>query len=72
MGSNFYNRPGMSAFLQGVSVTKQKGFGTAGYNLEQTYVTGDRLISLLVLMTLAYTMTTIDGKTLKKMGVQHK
>jgi Transposase DDE domain len=112
---------GMSAFIQGVSVTKQKGFGTfnvaakwqrkykgwlaeegwfiltnlesledtinaykkrfdieelfrdcksAGYNLEETLVTGDRLISLLVLMTLAYTMTTIDGKKLKKMGVQ--
>jgi Transposase DDE domain len=119
--SAFGLKPGMSAFLQGVSVTKQKGFGTfnvaakwqreyqgwladegwfiltnldnledainaykkrfdieelfrdcksAGYNLEETRVTGDRLISLLVLMTLAYTMTTIDGKNLKKMGVQ--
>jgi Transposase DDE domain len=119
--STFGLQPGMSAFLQGVSVTKQKGFGTfnvaakwqratqgwiadegwfiltnldnledsinaykkrfdieelfrdcksAGYNLEETRVTGDRLISLLVLMTLAYTMTTIDGKKLKKMGVQ--
>ena len=35
------------------------------YNLEETWVTGDRLIGLLVLMTLAYSMTTIEGKTLK-------
>jgi hypothetical protein len=119
--SAFGLQSGMSAFLQGVSVTKQKGFGpfnvaakwqrkykgwlaeegwfiltnldsledtinaykkrfdieelfrdckAAGYNLEETLVTGDRLISLLVLMTLAYTMTTIDGKKLKNMGVQ--
>lgn len=119
--SAFGLQSGMSAFLQGVSVTKQKGFGpfnvvakwqrkykgwlaeegwfiltnldsledtinaykkrfdieelfrdckSAGYNLEETLVTGDRLISLLVLMTLAYTMTTIDGKKLKNMGVQ--
>lgn len=119
--SAFGLESGMSAFLQGVSVTKQKGFGTfnvaakwqrkykgwmadegwfiltnlesledtinaykkrfdieelfrdcksAGYNLEDTRVTGDRLISLLVLMTLAYTMTTIDGQKMKKIGIQ--
>jgi len=38
---------------------------SGGYNLEETQVTGDRLIGLLVLMTLAYSMTTIEGKTLK-------
>ena len=114
-------KPGMSLFIEGVSVTKQKGFGpfnvagkwqreyrgwvadegwfiltnlgsleaainayrkrfdieemfrdfkSGGYNLEETRVTGDRLIGLLVLMTLAYSMTTIEGKTLKKMGIQ--
>ena len=36
-----------------------------GYNFEETQVTGDRLIGLLVLMTLAYSMTAIEGKTLK-------
>jgi len=114
-------KPGMNLFIEGVSVTKQKGFGpfnvagkwqreyrgwvadegwfiltnlgsleatisayrkrfdieemfrdfkSGGYNLEETRVTGDRLIGLLVLMTLAYSMTTIEGKTLKKMGIQ--
>ena len=38
---------------------------SSGYNLEETWVTGDRLIGLLVLITLAYSMTTIEGKTLK-------
>ena len=37
---------------------------SGGYNFEETQVTGDRLIGLLVLMTLAYSMTTIEGKTL--------
>ena len=110
-------KPGMNLFIEGVSVTKQKGFGpfnvagkwqreyrgwvadegwfiltnlgsleatisayrkrfdieemfrdfkSGGYNLEEIRVTGDRLIGLLVLMTLAYSMTTIEGKTLKK------
>ena len=114
-------KPGMSLFIEGVSVTKQKGFGpfniagkwqreyrgwvadegwfiltnldsleaainayrkrfdieemfrdfkSGGYNLEETRVTGDRLIGLLVLMTLAYSMTTIEGKTLRKIGIQ--
>ena len=43
---------------------------SGGYNLEETRVTGDRLIGLLVLMTLAYSMTTTEGKTLKNMGIQ--
>jgi len=114
-------KPGTSLFLNGVCVTKQKGFGpfniagkwqrnyrgwiadegwfiltnlgsldaainayrkrfdieemfrdlkSGGYNFEETRVTGDRLIGLLVLMTLAYSVTTIEGKTLKNMGIQ--
>ncbi len=114
-------KPGTSLFLNGVYVTKQKGFGpfniagkwqrnyrgwiadegwfiltnlgsldaainayrkrfdieemfrdlkSGGYNFEETRVTGDRLIGLLVLMTLAYSMTTIEGKILKNMGIQ--
>jgi Transposase DDE domain len=114
-------KPGISLFIEGVSITKKKGFGpfnlagkwqrkykgfvadegwfiltnlgsleaavnaykqrfdieemfrdfkSGGYNLEETRVTGDRLIGLLVLMTLAYSMTTFQGKTITKMGVQ--
>ena len=114
-------KPGTDLFVEGVSITKQKGFGSfnvagkwqrkyrdwvadegwfiltnlgsledtinayrkrfdieemfrdfksGGYHLEDTRVTGDRLIGLLVILTLAYSITTIEGKTLKKMGLQ--
>jgi len=114
-------KSGTSLFLEGVCITKKKGFGpfnvagkwqrnyrgwvanegwfiltnlgsldtainayrkrfdieemfrdlkSGGYNLEETRVTDDRLIGLLVLMTLAYSITTIEGKTLKNMGIQ--
>ena len=43
---------------------------SGGYSLEETRVTGDRLIGLLVIMNLAYSITTIEGKTLKNMGIQ--
>ena len=114
-------KAGVSLFIEGVSITKQKGFGpfnlagkwqrkhkgfvaeegwfiltnlgsleaavnayrqrfdieemfrdfkSGGYNLEETQVTGDRLMGLLVLMTIAYSMTTFQGKTIVKMGLQ--
>ena len=114
-------KPGTDLFVEGVSITKQKGFGSfnvagkwqrkyrdwvadegwfiltnlgsledtinayrkrfdieemfrdfksGGYHLEDTRVTGDRLIGLLVILTLAYSITTTEGKTLKKMGLQ--
>ena len=114
-------KPGTDLFIEGVSITKQQGFGpfnvagkwqrkyrdwvadegwfiltnlgsledtinayrkrfdieemfrdfkSGGYHLEDTRVTGDRLIGLLVILTLAYSITTTEGKTLKKMGLQ--
>ena len=114
-------KPGTNLFIEGVSITKQKGFGlfniagkwqrkyrgwvadegwfiltnlgsledtinayrkrfdieemfrdfkSGGYHLGDTRVTSDRLIGLLVILTLAYSITTIEGKTLKKMGLQ--
>lgn len=47
-----------------------RDFKSGGYNLEETRVTGDRLVGLLVLMTIAYSMTTFQGKTITKMGIQ--
>lgn len=114
-------KPGISLFLKGISITKQKGFGpfnlagkwqrkyqgfvakeswfiltnldtleaaihayqqrfdieemfrdfkSGGYNLEETLVTNERLVGLLVLMTLAYSMTTFQGKSITQMGIQ--
>jgi hypothetical protein len=113
--------PGMKLYLNGVSVTKQKGFAKfnvagkwqgkycgwspdegwfiltnlasldstvlaykkrfgieemfrdfkrGGYNLEGTNVTGDRLIVLVLLIAIAYTTATMQGKKIKKMGIQ--
>ena len=113
--------PGMSLFLNGVNVTKGKGFGgfnvackwkrkyrgfapdepwyiltnlesldqaipayqkrfdieemfrdfkKGGYNLEETKVEGERLITLVLLIAIAYTTASIQGKTIKRMGRQ--
>lgn len=113
--------PGMQMYLNGVSVTKQKGFGkfnvagkwkrkywgwspdegwfiltnlsdlesailaykkrfgieemfrdvqSGGYNLEGTNVTGERLVVLVLLIAIAYTTATIQGKRIKQMGIQ--
>jgi hypothetical protein len=113
--------PGHHLYLNGVSITKQKGFGkfnlaakwqgryrgwerlekwfiltnlgsleaalnsyqkrfsieemfrdwkSGGYDLEKTQVSDDRLIGLLVLLTIAYSHTSLQGRVIKKMGIQ--
>ena len=113
--------PGTSLYLEGVNVTKQKGFDkfnvaakwkrkyqgwapdegwfiltnlsslskaiaayqkrfdieemfrdckSGGYNLEKTQVSGQRLIVLILLITIAYSTATIEGKKIKRMGLQ--
>lgn len=113
--------PGVSVFLQGVKVTKTKGFisfnvagkwqrknlGVApkegwfiltnfetlssaitaykqrfdieemfrdfkkgGYNLEDTHVSGERLIVLILLIAIAYTSATLQGQQIKRKGIQ--
>jgi hypothetical protein len=113
--------PGHHLYLNGVSVTKQKGFGkfdlaakwqgryrgwetleewfiltnlgtleaalssyrkrfsieemfrdwkSGGYDLEKTQVSDGRLIALLVLLTIAYSHTSLQGRAMKKMGIQ--
>jgi Transposase DDE domain len=47
-----------------------KDFKSSGYNLEATNVTGNRLISLILLIAFAYTKATIQGEKIKKKGVQ--
>jgi hypothetical protein len=113
--------PGVSVYLQGVHVTKQKGFAPfnvackwqrqyrgwvadegwfiltnlenlaaairryqrrfdieqmfrdfkrGGYHLEGTNVSGERLIVLVLLIAIAYTSATMQGKNIKRMGIQ--
>lgn len=46
-----------------------RDYKSGGYNLESTSITGDRLIALILLMTLAYTSSIISGEKIKNKGV---
>jgi hypothetical protein len=48
-----------------------RDFKKGGYNLEGTKVTGDRLISLLILISIAYTVSTFTGQKIKSTGRQN-
>ena len=47
-----------------------RDFKQGGYNLENTNVSGDRLISLILLIAIAYTGATIQGQQIKRKGIQ--
>lgn len=40
-----------------------------GYHLEETGVTGERLLPLIVLLTLAYSSATLQGQRVQRKGV---
>lgn len=47
-----------------------KDFKSGGYNLEDTNVSGNRLISLILLIAFTYSLATFKGQDIKKKGVQ--
>lgn len=47
-----------------------RNFKSGGYNLEQTNVSGKRLIAVNLMMALAYTSATMQGEKIKRMSVQ--
>lgn len=47
-----------------------RDFKKGGYNLEGTGVSGDRLIVLVLLIAIAYSSATIQGRIIKEIGVQ--
>lgn len=47
-----------------------RDFKKGGYNLEGTKVTDQRLISLLILISVAYTVSTFSGQKIKHKGIQ--
>ena len=47
-----------------------RDFLTGGYNLEGTNVTGERLLVIVLLIAIAYTTATMQGKRMKQMGIQ--
>ncbi|GBF87266.1 IS4 family transposase [Aphanothece sacrum] len=46
-----------------------RDFKKGGYDLERTKLTGHRLTSLIILITLAYSMATFSGKIIKEKGL---
>ncbi|NEO65723.1 MAG: IS4 family transposase [Moorea sp. SIO4G2] len=47
-----------------------RDFKTGGYHLENTKVEGERFISLVLLIAIAYTSATIKGQHIKRQGIQ--
>ena len=47
-----------------------RDFKSGGYNLEDTNVSDERLISLILLIAIAYTSATISGQQIKRKGIQ--
>ncbi len=47
-----------------------RDFKSGGYHLEETNVSNERLISLILLIAIAYTSATIQGQQIKRKGVQ--
>ncbi|MEG4634595.1 hypothetical protein QUB56_34455 [Microcoleus sp. AR_TQ3_B6] len=48
-----------------------RDFKSGGYQLEDTNVSGSRLISLILLISFAYTLATFQGQKIKRTGVQN-
>ncbi len=47
-----------------------RDFKSGGYNMEDSNVTGNRLISLILLIAIAYSSATFTGQKIKSKGVQ--
>lgn len=47
-----------------------RDFKSGGYNLEETKVTDFRLRAIILLVMIAYTTATFQGKKIKQMGLQ--
>jgi len=47
-----------------------RDFKSGGYNLEQTGVSGERLIAIILLIAFAYMNATIQGQEIKRKGIQ--
>jgi len=45
-------------------------FKSGGYNLEQTGVSGERLIAIILLIAFAYMNATLQGQEIKRKGIQ--
>ncbi|AOW99468.1 transposase [Moorena producens PAL-8-15-08-1] len=48
-----------------------RDFKTGGYNLEDTKLEGERFISIVLLIAIAYTSATFQGQQIKRQGIQN-
>jgi len=48
-----------------------RDFKSGGYKLEGTNVTGERLVVMVLLIAIAYTTATMQGRKIKLMGIQN-
>ncbi|WP_420839166.1 hypothetical protein [Argonema antarcticum] len=63
-------RKALSAYQKRFGIEEMfRDYKSGGYNLESTGVHGERLIALLILMTLAYTSSIMSGQQIKNKGV---
>ena len=61
----------ISAYKQRFDIEEMfRDFKKGGYNLEDTNVEGERFISLVLLIAIAYTSATILGRQIKHKGIQ--
>jgi hypothetical protein len=61
----------ISAYKQRFDIEEMfRDFKKGGYNLEETNVTGERFISLVLLIAIAYSSATIQGQNIKRKGIQ--
>lgn len=61
----------ISAYKQRFDIEEMfRDFKKGGYNLEDTNVTGERFISLVLLIAIAYSSATIQGQKIKRKGIQ--
>jgi hypothetical protein len=62
----------ISAYKKRFSIEEMfRDFKTGGYNLEDTKLTDSRLISMILLISIAYTSATIQGQEIKRKGIQN-
>jgi hypothetical protein len=61
----------INAYKQRFSIEEMfRDFKSGGYHLEATNVSGERLISLILIIAFAYSMATFKGQNIKQIGIQ--
>jgi hypothetical protein len=61
----------LSSYQRQFSIEEMfRDWESGGYDLKKNQLSGSRLMGLLVLLTIAYSHTSLQGRVMKKMGIQ--